>query len=155
MSQTLHRYFEDLRLAQPPLRTAPGPYDYILLWVQSDTSPNAHGTIYQISPSYFSTGGGSLAAANVAAAGTNQGTATALTLARNYVTSGTGGVKLPQASTFNNAIVPVFNRNGATITVYPFLGDQIEANGANTGITLSNNQTAYFSVDANGVVRMA
>jgi hypothetical protein len=96
-----------------------------------------------------------LSAATVAAAGTNQATATQLTLARNYVESGTGGVKLPQAASFGGSIVPVYNRSGATFTVYPYLGDTLETNAVNVGFTLANNQTGYFSVDNSGVVRMA
>jgi hypothetical protein len=98
--------------------------------------------------------GTTLAAANVAAAGTNQATATQLTLARNYVLTGTGGVKLPPASTFANNVISVRNATGAGITLYPYPGDKIEANATNAGIPLANGATANCGVDATGIVRI-
>jgi hypothetical protein len=91
----------------------------------------------------------------IAAAGTSQGTAAALIVGRNYVESGSGGVLLPHASTFNGAEVPVFNRSGAAIAVYPFPNDQIESGAVNVPVTLSNNSVGRFSVDPAGIVRMA
>ena len=54
---------------------------------------------------------------SVAAAGTNQGTATQLYADNNFVTSGTGGVVLPAATTGRE--VSVTNNTGASINVYP------------------------------------
>jgi len=77
--------------------------------------------------------------ATVAAAGTNQGTATQLTTDNVFVTSGTGGVKLPPATTGRE--ISVTNNSGSSITVYPSLGQQIEAASINTGTVVPNNAT--------------
>jgi hypothetical protein len=103
----------------------------------------------------WSTPPGVMTSVSVTAAGNSQSTAAVLSIARNYVSSGTGDVKLPQASTFQNEEIPVFNRCGSAIICYPFLGDQIETNAVNTGVTINNNSVARFSIDPSGIVRMA
>ena len=75
--------------------------------------------------------------ATVAAAGTTQGTATVLTAPQTVVTSGTGGVLVPAAPL--NTHWTIWNRSGATITVYPAAGAQLEAAGANIGEPVANN----------------
>jgi hypothetical protein len=84
-----------------------------------------------------------LSEAVVVAAGTTQGTATALTANFNIVTSGTGGVSLP-AATSGGFLVSVENRSGATISMYPNSGSSIEGFGTNGGITLSNNASVML-----------
>jgi hypothetical protein len=66
-------------------------------------------------------------------------------------------MKLPQASTWVNVRndIPIYNRSGAPITVYPFLGDTIETNTVNAGVTIYNNSVGRFSVDAGGLVRVS
>jgi hypothetical protein len=71
----------------------------------------------------------------VAAAGTSQGTATALTSMANIITSGTGGVSLPVPSGSGLSIY-VINRSGSTITVYPASGASIDGLSSNVGFTL-------------------
>ncbi len=94
-------------------------------------------------------------ARNAAAGGTTQGTATQLVFAPMYVTSGTGGVVLPQATDFAGGELPVYNRTGATITVYPFPGDTIEGHAVNVGVPILVWSVGRFSVDETGLIRMA
>jgi len=91
-----------------------------------------------------------LAPITIVAAGTTQLTATPASLAQILVNGGTGGIVLPQAASFANRWVPVFNRAGATITIYPYSGDQIETNGVNVGISLATGHTAIFAVSVSG-----
>jgi hypothetical protein len=91
----------------------------------------------------------------IAAAGTTQATATAASLGRILVSSGSGGIELPLSSTFGGAEIPVINRTGAAITVYPASGDQIETNAVNVGVTLQNDQTGRFSVFTTGTLVLA
>jgi len=93
-----------------------------------------------------------LPAITVVAAGTNQLTATPTSLAQILVASGSGGIVLPQAATFNGNMVFVFNRCGSMLTVYPYSGDQIETNAVNTGISLNNGHTAIFAVSSSGIL---
>lgn len=78
-----------------------------------------------------------LANGAVAAAGTTQATATAITQSTVAVTSGTGGVRLPNAEI--NDEVAIVNLNAASITVYPPTSGQINALSANTGFLLASN----------------
>lgn len=75
--------------------------------------------------------------ATVAAAGTNQSTATVITADNVFVTSGTGGVQLPLA--VQGREVSVTNTTGSSIVVYPAPGHQIEAAATNAGTVLPNN----------------
>ena len=73
----------------------------------------------------------------VAAAGTTQATATALTRSISAVTSGTGGVRLTSAVLADEQ--EILNLSNADITIYPPTGEQINELGANNGFLLSNN----------------
>lgn len=75
--------------------------------------------------------------AAVTAAGTNQGTATALTRLIAHVTSGTGGVSMLAASA---GFWPVFISNvaGVTINVFPASGDAFLDQAVDAAITLAN-----------------
>lgn len=77
----------------------------------------------------------------VAAAGTTQGTATALTYKKwwHQVSSGTGGVLLPSSGQGSHRKVK--NMSGSTITVYPFTGGSIDGGSANAGVTLATGKT--------------
>lgn len=78
-----------------------------------------------------------IANAAIAAAGTTQGTATAITQSTVAVTSGTGGVIIPNAEI--NDEVAICNLTSASITVYPPTSGQINALSANTGFLLGQN----------------
>lgn len=73
----------------------------------------------------------------VAAAGSAQGSATALAMSVNAVTSGSGGVILPSAEL--NDEVDICNLSGATITVYPPTGERVNGLPTNQGFPLANN----------------
>ena len=75
-------------------------------------------------------------ASSVAAAGTNQGTATQLYADNNFITSGTGGVVLPAATTGRE--VSVTNNTGASINVYPQGTHTIESGSAGVPTVLPN-----------------
>ena len=72
-------------------------------------------------------------AASVSAAGTTQGTATALTASVNVVTTvaANAGVILPAGAT---QPVRVLNRGANALKVYPQTGAQIEAAGVNAAV---------------------
>ena len=88
--------------------------------------------------STLTVGGGSIlsTSASVAAAGSDQAGATALTKSYNIVTSGTAnqGVKLPDTSTGLEACV--LNDTSVSIKVYPASGESIDAESANAAIGL-------------------
>ena len=71
---------------------------------------------------------------SVAAAGTTQGTGTAITSAINVVTSGTGGVVLPAPTA--GMEITVINTLGSALNVYPSSGCQIDALGSNVAFSL-------------------
>jgi Major tropism determinant N-terminal domain len=75
-------------------------------------------------------------ASAVAAAGSNQGTATQLYADNNFVTSGTGGVILPAATLGRE--VSVTNNTGASINVYPQGTHTIESGSAGVPTVLPN-----------------
>jgi len=83
-----------------------------------------------------STAAGLLSSTNagVAAAGSTQGTATALSSDINIVTSGTGGVVVPGAVSGKYAVI--VNRTGSAINVYPAVGHAFDGLSANTPISL-------------------
>ena len=74
--------------------------------------------------------------ASVTAAGTTQGTATALTKTYNIINTATSnqGVKLLDASTGTR--VTVFNSTSTTIKVYPYAGESINDLSANAALSL-------------------
>ena len=74
---------------------------------------------------------------SVAAAGTTQGTATALTRSISAVTSGTGGVVLKSADIADEQ--EIINLSGAAITVYPPGSERINSLSASAGFLLGNN----------------
>lgn len=97
-----------------------------------------------------------LPAVTVVATGTTQLTASPVPLAKLLVNAGPGGgICLPPACTFNDATVPVYNRTGGVLTIYPHAGDTIESNGVNAGVTLQDEQTANFSVANSGLLILA
>jgi hypothetical protein len=97
-----------------------------------------------------------LPAYTVAATGTNQLTAAPVPLAQVLVNAGpNGGISLPAATSFNNAIMPVFNRTGGLITVYPHANDSIENNGVNVGVPIEDMSVAHFSVAQSGLLIMS
>lgn len=80
----------------------------------------------------------------LAAAGTNQATATALTKDLNAVTAadGTKGVKLPAASI--GMSVFVINTGTSVLKVYPATGGTINALSANAAFSLGGERGAWF-----------
>lgn len=87
--------------------------------------------------------------ASIAAAGTNQGTATALASFINIVTSvssGTGVILNAGTTTI------VLHRGASALAVYPPSGGQIESLSTNAAMTLQPGQDALFVFDpANGL----
>jgi len=84
----------------------------------------------------------------ISAAGTTQGTATALTAETNFVTSATGGsadgVLLPTGPAFGSAWITVINDTAATVKIYPPSGGQIDSLGSNNPYSLATLKTAMF-----------
>ena len=89
--------------------------------------------------------------ASVSAAGTNQGTGTALTTDYNVITtaaSGTG-VVLPTAATPFGREVTIVNRGANPVVVYPASGAAIDGASTNAGITVPvNGEVSFFSSSA-------
>ncbi|MBB3017721.1 hypothetical protein FHR70_000761 [Microvirga lupini] len=83
----------------------------------------------------------------MAAAGTNQATATPITREYCLVLSGGAGngVRLPSADTkARYSPITVQNRTASTITVYPAPNERILGNGTNAGMPLTSGATARF-----------
>lgn len=80
--------------------------------------------------------------ANVVAAGTNQGSATAITSSTNVVTTGTGGVILTSVVGMTQEVI---NSLGVNLNVYPPNGAQIGSLGANAPQILVAGQVANFT----------
>lgn len=81
----------------------------------------------------------------ISAAGTTQGTATALTTSSNLVATATAnqGVILPSCQIGDS--VMVFNDNtGTTILVYPDVGAKLNNLSTNAGASLGNNTMANY-----------
>lgn len=97
----------------------------------------------------------------IAAAGTTQATATALTSVANQVDTGTAnqGVALPNTRGFRNMptrMCYLYNNTGATIIVYSFnpvsgTADTINGVAGATGISLPNNTFGQFTCAKPGV----
>lgn len=81
--------------------------------------------------------------ASVAAAGSDQSGATALTETLNVVTSGTGGVKLPTA--VSGRTVTVFNTLSVDLNLYPDSSDNINGGSDDAAIALPANTTKTLS----------
>lgn len=82
--------------------------------------------------------------ASVTAAGTTQGTATALTKTYNIVNTATAnqGVKLPDATT--GLVIYVYNSTSVTIKVWPYTGESINDESANTAVDLKKDKGLHF-----------
>lgn len=83
--------------------------------------------------------------ATVSAAGTTQGTATALTNSYNIVTTvaSSTGVALPTPATAGLEII-IVNKGANTLNVYPASGGAIDSAGTNAAVTLPVNGTATY-----------
>ena len=88
--------------------------------------------------------GGTYKAA-ISAAGTTQGTATALTAANNNISTvaASAGVKLPAVQPGD--VVAVFNAGANTLTVYPPTSAAFNALAVNAGVLLGTNTYAEFN----------
>lgn len=79
------------------------------------------------------------------ALGITQGTAAPLVSNITRVTTATGGVNdgviLPTLIQAKNSVYVVYNVTGATINIYPGVGDNINELAANTAITLATGNT--------------
>lgn len=114
-------------------------YGVIKMQVGSGIKSDSDGQLVFDVPSAQSVlgvgGASSYAPTTVAAAGTTQGTATALTAAFSLATSGTGGVRVGSTT---NQLQLIYNATGSAITIYPLSGMKFGANGsANSGLTLN------------------
>lgn len=78
-------------------------------------------------------------AGSVSAAGTTQGTATALTASVNYITTAaaSSGVILPNCEIGDS--VKVYNGGANTLTIYPPTSGKINSASTNAGISLATN----------------
>lgn len=83
-------------------------------------------------------------APTVSAAGTTQGTGTALTASINYITTAaaSSGVVLPSAEVGDSVLV--YNAGANTVKVYPDSSSQINALSANASINLPINTGIQF-----------
>lgn len=84
----------------------------------------------------------------VAAAGTNQATATQLTAEISRVSSGTGGIILPPAGA--GLDVYVINTSGSPIQVYGNGSDTIDGNVAAVGVQQMNGSMTLYAATASG-----
>lgn len=84
--------------------------------------------------------------AAVAAAGTTQGTATAITDVYVKVTSGTGGIIMPTTIAGRNYIIE--NQCGATINIYPPVGGQMDNSGVNVALTQPDGSIVMYIADS-------
>ncbi len=80
----------------------------------------------------------------LAAAGTSQGTAAAITksVVMVTVTASSQGVKLPTAATGKRVIVCAASAKG--VKVYPFLADRIQGAATNAAVALVLNKSSIF-----------
>lgn len=80
------------------------------------------------------------AATGISAAGTTQGTATALASAVNFVSTvaAGAGVVLPSAATAGDGII-IFNGGASALKIYPDSGATINALALNAAMTLATN----------------
>lgn len=91
--------------------------------------------------------------AAVSAAGSTQGTATALTKTYNIVSTASAnqGVVLPAATA--GLIINVYNTSGATIKVYPGSSETIDGGSANAAVELVTNNGSEFVGTGTGAWR--
>lgn len=78
--------------------------------------------------------------ATIAAAGSGQSTATQLTGNFANVSSGTGGVIIPN----NNEQTLIVNTSGGSINVYPPVGGAFNFGTANAAISVNNNKSIWI-----------
>lgn len=78
--------------------------------------------------------------ATIVAAGSNQGTATAITADNTYISSGTGGVVLPTAIVGRE--ISITNNTASAINVYPGSGASIE----NSSVNIPTSLPAYATL---------
>ena len=92
-------------------------------------------------------------ASNVAAAGTTQGTATAITKTYNVVTTASTnqGIKLPSATL--GLVINVFNVSGSTIKVYPSSSETIDGGSADAPVEVVDDNGKEFVGTASGAWR--
>jgi len=92
-------------------------------------------------------------ASNVSAAGTTQGTATAITKTYNIVTTGAAnqGVKLPSATL--GLVINVYNVSGYTIKVYPASSESIDGQSADAPVEVVDDNGKEFVGTASGTWR--
>lgn len=98
---------------------------------------------------------GDTISAALAAAGSTQGTATALTSSINQITTSTAatadGVKLPDIGAHKQSFCIVRNESANSIDVFPFLGQGIDALGINVAQTLATlKSNIYVKVSDTG-----
>ena len=92
-------------------------------------------------------------ASNVAAAGTTQGTATAITKTYNVVTTASAGqgIKLPSATL--GLVINIFNVSGNTIKVYPSSSETIDGGAADAPVEVVDDNGKEFVGTASGAWR--
>lgn len=88
------------------------------------------------------------AQSGIAAAGTNQATATQLTAEISSVSSGSGGVILPPSGAGLDVVV--INTSGSPIQVYGNGSDTIDGNAAATGVQQMNGSMTFYASPAAG-----
>lgn len=102
------------------------------------------GTVAAESASLGATGLFQQSSPSVSAAGTSQGTATALTSAINQVTSASGAAEGVRLAYSTGQIQYVGNESGAVVKVYPPTGAAIDDLGLNNFYTLADNAHKQF-----------
>ena len=100
----------------------------------------------------YSAGFVSYGVSTVAAAGVNQGGATALTTSEVNISSGAAnsGVILPSTPTTNGLTVTITNSTGNTLYVYPPSGSTIDGQAANASVVLPGGQTIALTLFSSG-----
>lgn len=78
---------------------------------------------------------------SVTAAGSTQGTATALTKTVNVITAGSGGGVILASVEIGDSWA-ICNISGGNVTIYPASGERINGLSTNTGFILANNTAA-------------
>ena len=79
---------------------------------------------------------------NMAAAGANQAAATLITVDMPVVSSGSGGVRLPDVA--GGEQVTIWNNSGGDVNVYPFLADAFLGETTNDPIVLGEQKSLTF-----------
>lgn len=81
---------------------------------------------------------------SVAAAGTTQGTATALTTTYNIITTAASGTGVVLPTSVAGEIITIVNKGANTVNVYPALGSSIDSASLNAAVTIPVNGTATY-----------